>query len=198
MSEFSLRLRHGLKGTQIRGAFPLKLSFSAPILMSSSRRVVRETMLYFLLATASLRAGAPLKLYGGGWEKFVPEGAIAAQYVANDRVRKLYEQASIVLNDHWVDMAREGFISNRLFDAVAAGGRVVSDYVEGIAEIFAPAVYTYQSVDELSALLSSDVTSLFGSDGEVASASRRIRASHSFDARARTLLERAMEDLGEV
>ena len=162
------------------------------LFVGNSRDIPRPSVI------ASLRAGAPLKLYGGGWEKFVPEGAIAAQYVANDRVRKLYEQASIVLNDHWVDMAREGFISNRLFDAVAAGGRVVSDYVEGIAEIFAPAVYTYQSVDELSALLSSDVTSLFGSDGEVASASRRIRASHSFDARARTLLERAMEDLGEV
>ena len=33
----------------------------------------------------------------------------------------------MVLNDHWEDMRAEGFLSNRLFDAVASGARVVTD-----------------------------------------------------------------------
>lgn len=144
-----------------------------------------------------MRAGIPLKLYGGGWERFVPADSIAAPYVANDKVRDIYESAAVVLNDHWVDMAREGFISNRIFDVVASGGRVLSDHVDGISEIFGSAVRTFHSVIELPALLLSDVDVLFGNDEEVSNIGRLIRERHSFRARAWTLLERAMEDLGE-
>ena len=35
-----------------------------------------------------------------------------------------YAGAGVVLNDHWDDMRAGGFVSNRLFDAVASGARV--------------------------------------------------------------------------
>lgn len=138
------------------------------------------------------RAGVDFALYGGEWEGILPPGAVRAEYVPNTELAPLYETASIVLNDHWADMRRDGFISNRLFDAVAAGGRVLSDEVTGIDHIFGPAVHTFRHTREIGPLLRGDHDALFGSDEEIAEVSRRIREEHSFLARARVLLDTAL------
>ncbi len=44
---------------------------------------------------------------------------------------RYYSSASIVLNDHWDDMRDEGFISNRIYDALACGAFVISDRRRG-------------------------------------------------------------------
>jgi spore maturation protein CgeB len=50
-------------------------------------------------------------------------------------------------------MREHGFASNRLYDAVACGALVLSDDIPGLAERFGGAVVTYESPEELKALI---------------------------------------------
>lgn len=159
------------------------------LFVGNSRGIPRPTVM------ESVRGGLPLELYGGGWESFVPAEAITGERVENSEIGEMYARSSVVLNDHWADMQREGFISNRLFDVVASGGRAYSDNVPGIDEIFLGAVQTYQKVSEIIPFLSSDLDEQFPTEDELVRVSDHIRAEHSFEARARVLLDRAIADL---
>jgi spore maturation protein CgeB len=89
-------------------------------------------------------------------------------------------------------MAANGFIANRVFDAVAAGALVVSDDVTGIEEAFEGAVRVYRSVEDLRHLCSPAGRDLFPSDEELSAIAARVAKEHSFDQRAGTLLESAV------
>ena len=139
-----------------------------------------------------IRAGIPVTVIGPDWRGWIPASHIRATGVSNDELPGLYESAGVVLNDHWPAMQKHGFIGNRLFDVVAAGGRAISDRVEGIDALFSGAVATYDRVDELIDMLSGDRDAIFPAEDDLATAGARIRAEHSFDARARTLLDAAL------
>jgi spore maturation protein CgeB len=85
-------------------------------------------------------------------------------------------------------MRTDGFISNRLFDVVASGGRAISDPVAGIEEIFGDSVRTFDRRSDLEHLLSADPDTVFGPESQRLATARRIAAEHSFDARAARLL----------
>ena len=135
-----------------------------------------------------LEAGIAVKVYGPDWRGFIPAEAIAATSIANERLSERYETASIVLNDQWPAMRREGFMAMRLFDAVAAGGRVVSERVDGVPELFGGAAIAFDSTDHLVSVLRQDPSELFPSELALAAASAHVRAVHSFDARAGELV----------
>ena len=140
-----------------------------------------------------IRAGIPVKVYGPDWRPFIPAAAIAADSIPNAELSERYESASIVLNDQWPAMRREGFIAMRPFDVVAAGGRVISEDVDGIEAIFGGAVVAYRDERELVELLRLDPSELFPDDAALALIAARIRDEHSFDTRARTLVAAAAE-----
>ncbi|MFC5675816.1 glycosyltransferase family protein [Aeromicrobium endophyticum] len=140
-------------------------------------------------------AGADLTVFGDGWEQFIDPTHVAADHLDNERVPAAYRGARIVLNDHWPDMARLGFYSNRLFDAVAAGARVVSDRADGLEDVLGPSARTYGSLDELRALLDPG-SSLWPGADVLASNAARVAAQHSFDARARVLLADVLDARG--
>ena len=54
-------------------------------------------------------------------------------------------------------MRATGFISNRIFDAIACGTIVISDDVEGINELFPNRIFTYQTKDELKQLIDDNI-----------------------------------------
>ncbi|MDF2506648.1 MAG: hypothetical protein K0Q52_507, partial [Microbacterium sp.] len=137
------------------------------------------------------RAGIPIRVYGPDWRGYIPATAIAATGIANSQLPKLYEGAGVVLNDHWPAMRREGFVSNRLYDVVAAGGRAISDDVDGIDEIFGGAVQTFQKPEDLVSLLQGDLDRHFPPTAAVARIAAVVRERDSFDARARTLVSAA-------
>ena len=83
----------------------------------------------------AVAAGVDLEVHGIGWAGTPAEPHWRSGYVANDELMSLYRSHGIVLADHWGDMAREGFLANRLFDAVASGVRVVSDPVPGLERL---------------------------------------------------------------
>jgi hypothetical protein len=137
-------------------------------------------------------AGVPVSVYGPDWRGYIPAERITATGIANDDLPALYERAAVVLNDHWPAMRREGFISNRPYDVVASGGRVISDDVEGIAAEFEGAVAVYRDIPHLLGMLRGDLDREFPDEAELARISQRVRDLHSFDARARTLLHAAV------
>ena len=74
---------------------------------------------YRYAVRSALAIGADLTLHGTDWTEFVERDQIASGGVANEEVGVLYASAGIVLNDHHLDMRRDSFASNRLFDAAA-------------------------------------------------------------------------------
>ena len=65
---------------------------------------------------------------GKGWNR---TSSIRPTFAANTSrttmLNRYYSSAKIVLNDHWPDMRAHGFLSNRLYDALACGAFVISD-----------------------------------------------------------------------
>ncbi|KAA9111248.1 CgeB family protein [Microbacterium rhizomatis] len=135
-----------------------------------------------------IAAGIPVRVYGPDWRTYIPAAAIAADSIPNSELSERYETASIVLNDQWPAMQREGFIAMRPFDVVAAGGRVISEYVEGIEAVFGDAVPVFRTPAELLDLLAQDPDDIFPDATGIRRASERIRREHSFDARADELI----------
>ena len=50
-------------------------------------------------------------------------------------------------------MREKGFISNRLFDAIACGSKIISDDVTGLKEVFQDKIITYKTSDELNDII---------------------------------------------
>ncbi len=140
-------------------------------------------------------AGISPAIYGKDWDKFVSKELIKGPFVPNEDVAGMYRSASVVLNDHWPDMAKHGFLSNRLFDAAAAGARVVSDDVAGIKEVFGGSVSVYRTPSELAELCSKANRDMWGSQDEISQRAQQIGIEHSFDQRAKALVQAALSAL---
>ncbi|MDN4639293.1 hypothetical protein QCD70_03455 [Agreia sp. PsM10] len=151
------------------------------LFVGTSRNVFRP------IVKDALSAGAAIDIYGPNWTQFIDAVHIRADSLDNARTPAAYRSARVVLNDHWADMRREGFLSNRLFDAVGAGAVVVSDDIAGLAETFGRSVVPYSSVPHLRNLLSPDYPWPSEEDRRRTAAS--IHAHHSFEVRGRQLTE---------
>ena len=131
-----------------------------------------------------------LAIYGSNWTpELVDQRFVKGEFVPNVELARYYGAADIVLNDHWDDMLAEGFISNRIYDALASGAFVISDHVPGIEAEFDGAVVTYSDRRDLAML----IDRYLGDDEERRRRGERGRAAvlarHTFDDRARVLLE---------
>lgn len=138
----------------------------------------------------ALAVDADLTVYGEGWAGLIDPSVIAADFLPNAIVPGAYRGARVVLNDHWSDMAAAGFISNRLFDAVATGTRVITDPIEGLDAVFGSAVRAYRDQDDLRSLLFDD--SRWPAAEELERTAARVADEHSFDRRAERLLDDAL------
>ncbi len=92
----------------------------------------------------------PLDLYGTGWEGDAKAlSMLKGNYVSNEKIMEFYRSSRIVLNDHWPDMRSNGFISNRIFDACAAGSLVITDKVLGLENVFGDSVIIAENGSQL-------------------------------------------------
>jgi spore maturation protein CgeB len=89
-------------------------------------------------------------------------------------------------------MRAEGFLSNRLYDALACGAFVVSDDVEGIETEFDGAVAVYRVRDELEPLIARYLADPAARRAQAEHGRRIVLERHTFDRRATTL--RAVAD----
>jgi GT2 family glycosyltransferase/spore maturation protein CgeB/predicted nucleic acid-binding Zn-ribbon protein len=92
-----------------------------------------------------------LAIYGANWDGLIDTRYVVAEHVANEELRKVYSSAKVVLCDHWDDMREHGFVSNRIYDALACGASVISDPVPGL-EAF-EGVLTYETPEQLAELV---------------------------------------------
>ena len=158
------------------------------LFVGNSRRELRPVV------RDALAAGLPLAVYGDLWSGLVPDEVVRSRSIPNDALAAAYGSAGVVLNDHHEPMRVDGFVSNRLFDAVASGARVITDPVDGLAELFGPSVQTYQTPEDLARLATlADPDAVFGDLALRRAAADRVRTEHSFAARAARLIEVARE-----
>jgi glycosyl transferase family 1 len=131
-----------------------------------------------------------LAVYGGRWtpERIDPR-YLGGEAIPNAELPAYYGAAAIVLNDHWAGMRREGFLSNRLYDAAAAGAFVISDEVEGLETEFDGGIVGYRDRAHLREL----VDHFLANPEERRELSQRARRAvlerHTFDARAHRFIE---------
>lgn len=135
----------------------------------------------------ALEAGRPPALYGRGWDLLAPEHAVAER-VPHDELHSLYSSCKVLLCDHWDDMRRHGFVSNRIFDALACGTFAIADDNPAIADELPGAVETYST----SAELREKIDRYLGDPAEREQIARRGRATvlaeHTVERRAEQLL----------
>jgi O-antigen biosynthesis protein len=115
--------------------------------VANSRNVLRP------IVRDLLPTDRDLAIWGSGWEGLIDTTRVVAEHMPNDELRHVYSSAGIVLNDHWDDMRVHGYISNRVYDALACGAVILSDEVPGIAERFGDAVACFSSPAELGELV---------------------------------------------
>ena len=98
----------------------------------------------------------------------------------------MYASSRCVLCDHWEDMQRNGFVSNRIFDVLASGGCIITDEVDGLKEIFDFDINIYHNKEEFLELLSGDIQVNLKQRQRQ---SEYIKLNHSFSVRAKTILD---------
>jgi GT2 family glycosyltransferase/spore maturation protein CgeB len=152
------------------------------LFVGNSRNSTRPAVDYLI------ELGVDFHLYGNDWDGRVPPG-LQRGFMPNEQLPVLYSSCNILVNDHWSDMREWGFLSNRLFDALASGAFVVSDRVEGLAEAFGDAVPTFDSADSLGALIAKFHSDPDGRAALVAQGMSIVRDLHTFDARAKVFAE---------
>ena len=130
-----------------------------------------------------------IDIYGGGWEQFIDSSNVKGTNISNFELRKYYGSYSFTMNDHWESMKKFGFISNRVFDVVASGGRVISDNVPSIRNVFED--YVLMDDRPGSFLPINNAPELLRK-----MASTYVSRFHSFDKRAEQILDAVYSFLG--
>ena len=162
------------------------------LFLGNSRRV-RRRIISDLLPTI-----ADLHVWGSDWENFIPGRYIKGRYFPYEHARKLYSTARIVLNDHWDDMRDNGFINNRIFDALACRAFVLSDWCDDLDNLLHHCVVTYRGKEDLHEKIAYYLDHE-AERGEIASRGYEMAAGrHSVAARVDDLLRIIRERTGTM
>jgi hypothetical protein len=153
------------------------------IFVGNARKRLRQIVKDFI------DAQVPIKIYGKGWTGKVPQSLVGQQFIPNNELPIRYRSSKIVLNDHRPDMRKRGFYSNRLFDAVASGARVLSDDVVGLEQFFEGAVKTYTDSSELRAICAAENLGFWGTDDQIRDRAKTFGERHSFEIRAQEMIQ---------
>ena len=136
----------------------------------------------------AVAAGLQPAIYGSGWEAFGLGHLVQSDHLPNADLPAAYASAGVVLNDHWSTMAGWGFLSNRLFDVLACGTPVISDYLPEIADVFGDTVQTYRSPEELRELVEAARANPIAARERADRGRKLVLSAHTFEHRAAELL----------
>ncbi|MCG7520509.1 glycosyltransferase [Ruegeria sp. Ofav3-42] len=126
-------------------------------------------------------ADVDVDVYGTLWDQFLPARMIKGENISNAELPSYYKGATAVLNDHWQSMREFGFISNRIFDVLACGGRLISDEIPAVSYTLGSGVRQVAGPDDLKEAVSE-------SAANTDELSELVRNSYSFDKRAQVIL----------
>lgn len=155
------------------------------IFIGNSRGVARRCVIW------SAQDQLPLKIWGSGWKAMLGQnkGMVQDTSIENSQIPDLYRSAKATLNDHWKDMLDYQFVNNRIFDALACGLPVISDYCQELKDIFPEAVLYYDNKEDFDNCIQELEDHYDQIKAKVAEQWPLIQESYSFEARARELLE---------
>jgi glycosyltransferase involved in cell wall biosynthesis len=154
------------------------------LLVGNARRGGRPTL------EALAEASWDLAVYGTGWrpESLDPRH-LRGTWIPNQDLHRYYAAAAIVLNDHWADMRDEGFISNRIYDALASGAFVLSDEVPGLAAEFDGGLATWHDAESLRKAVERYLADPVARHSVAERGRSAVLARHTFDHRAAVIVE---------
>lgn len=155
------------------------------VFVGNSRGVLRDTVRW------TIEHSLDIHIYGSGWKPFISDKRLKGKKVPNSVLGEFYASSRLVLCDHWEDMRRLGYISNRVFDVLAVGGNLAVDPVEGLSDLLPREAYkVYSNGEELASLVKNSEEVNLDRRAEIAA---YIAENHSFDARARTIMRKLRE-----
>jgi len=155
----------------------------AVAVVATTRHVFRPVV------KTALSVGLRPAIYGQGWHEFVDDELIIADFVANEDLPVVYSSVGVLLNDHWDTMRSWGFVSNRLFDALACGTPIVSDHLPELEVLFGDAVATYTDADGLAKAVHDALEDPIAARRRADAGRDAVLAHHTFDHRASELLD---------
>jgi hypothetical protein len=151
--------------------------------VAKSRDVFRPAV------AAAVAAGLRPAIYGSGWERFVDPALVVSEYVPNDELPVVYSSVGVLLNDQWDTMREWGFVSNRVFDALACETPVISEELPELSAIFADTVLTFRDADDLREQAEAALADRDAARARAARGRALVEAQHTFDHRAAQLVE---------
>jgi hypothetical protein len=140
------------------------------------------------VVAAALASGLPFTMYGADWDGLVPPGTVQGNRIDNAALGAHYAAADVVLGDHLDPMRRHGFISNRIFDAVACGARVLTDRIADVEQLFPGSVRCFDTAADLAELARPPWAGFGDREARLRNA-RTVLAEHTFEVRAAELLD---------
>jgi O-antigen biosynthesis protein len=150
--------------------------------VANSRGILRP------IARDLLPTDRDLAIWGSKWSGLIDTSRVLGEHVPNGEVAHVYSSAGIVLNDHWDDMREHGYISNRIYDALACEAFVISDEVPGLSERFGEAVACFRSPQELHELVDRFLDDPNERRRRARLGRETVLAEHTFAHRVRELL----------
>ena len=147
------------------------------------RKLVRRTV------RLALNQGVEIELYGERWAGTDAERFLKGSHIPNAELAAHYRGAGAVLNDHKFGMGANGFVSNRIFDALACGAPVVSDHVDGLPADIAPLVRVYDEEAQFSGTVAQALAESPADRDARRSNAQDLASRHSLASRARRILE---------
>jgi O-antigen biosynthesis protein len=130
-----------------------------------------------------------LAVYGRNWHRFIDKKYIKKSHIPYRELYKYYSSCDVFLYDHWDDMMEKGFISNRIFDALASEAFIISDDVNGIEQVLGDSVVTYHSPEELHDLIDYYLENPQLRTQKSKRGSLIVREQHTFKHRAERFIE---------
>lgn len=143
--------------------------------VGNSRGIFRDAVKY------AIQAKANLHVYGTGWEGIIDKSYIKGDVLPNELLGRFYSRCKLVLCDHWDDMRRLEFVSNRVFDVAGAGGVLLTDQVNGIPDELTSVVLTFSDFEDFLEKVKIKQHVDVSSRRQVSSF---VHKFHSFDSRA--------------
>ncbi len=137
----------------------------------------------------AIEGGFNPHIYGKGWDDFVDKKYIKGEFISNTDLYKYYNSAIVVLNDHWNDMAEKGFVSNRIYDALATEAIVLSDKPLGMEKEMEQFINFYTNREDFVFILKDNIINNCKYRQKSKDARSFIIKNHTFELRVKQIID---------
>lgn len=144
-----------------------------------------------ILVRRAIARGFDVAIWGPGWAGVVPPRHLRGDHLDYDELAMTYASARVVLNSHMGSMRRDGYMSNRTFDAIASGAYVVSDVIPGFDAQAIPDLFQVQDENHMVSVLNDLLARPPLDHAGRVDMHDRLYQSHDFCAGAEALVSKA-------